>query len=118
MDEPSDCLCPRYCRAIEILGKRWTCLILSALMGGPRRFSEIEHAVPGIGGRMLSERLKDLEVHGVIERHPQPIAPARTVYRLTAKGHELRPVIREIQAWADRWESVAQDRETAVIAGS
>jgi DNA-binding HxlR family transcriptional regulator len=106
MGEETDCLCPRYCRAIDILGKRWTCLILRVLLLGPRRFTEIEHAIPGIGGRMLSERLKDLEAHGIVVRQVYPETPVRIEYCLTEKGYALHRVILEIQAWADRWDGV------------
>lgn len=104
MDASQDPLCPKFCRAVDILGRRWTCLILSILFDGPRRFCEIEHAVPGIGGRMLSERLKVLERHCIIERRVFSESPARVEYSLTAKGHGLRPAIQAIETWADRWE--------------
>lgn len=107
MDLDTDCLCPRYCRAIEILGKRWTCLILRVLLLGPSRFSEIEHAVPGIGGRILSERLKDLESHGILIRSVYPDTPVRIEYQLTPKGYGLHSVVLEIQAWADAWDEAA-----------
>jgi DNA-binding HxlR family transcriptional regulator len=103
-DHPHDCLCPKFCRAVDILGRRWTCLILSILLEGPRRFSELEHAVPGIGGRMLSERLKALEAAGIVERRVQTGLQTRIAYQLTDKGHGLKPAIREIEAWANRWE--------------
>ncbi|HZT96025.1 MAG TPA: helix-turn-helix domain-containing protein [Chloroflexota bacterium] len=100
----SEELCPRYCRAIEILGKRWTCLILSILLQGPHRFSELEHSVPGIGGRMLTERLKDLESHGILKREARSESAGRVEYSLTSKGYGLRRVIAEIQKWADEWD--------------
>ncbi|HEV3309095.1 MAG TPA: helix-turn-helix domain-containing protein [Chloroflexota bacterium] len=117
MDQPGDALCPKFCRAVDILGRRWTCLILSILLEGPHRFSELEHAVNGIGGRMLSERLKVLEAHGIVERQAHAGAPARVEYRLTAKGQSLRPAIREIEVWADRWEPslVVVDLATAAV---
>ena len=105
MHQESECLCPKYCRAIDVLGKRWTCLILSILLQGPRRFSELEHSIPGIGGRMLTERLKDLELHGIVERLACQTPSGRIEYALTAKGSALRRVVSEIQVWADEWES-------------
>ena len=114
MDEPHDCLCPKFCRAVDILGRRWTCLILSILLEGPRRFSELEHGVPGIGGRMLSERLKALEAYGIVERRVQAGSPNRIEYNLTAKGHGLKPAIREIEAWADLWEPSAVGATLAI----
>jgi DNA-binding HxlR family transcriptional regulator len=114
MYQEDDCLCPRYCRAIDVLAKRWTCLIVSILLQGPRRFSELEHSIPGIGGRMLTERLKDLESHGIVERQVGPPATARVEYALTSKGDALRRVIHEIELWADQWDSTAT--EAAVTA--
>ncbi len=104
MDARPDLLCPNYCRAIDILGKRWTCLILSVLMDGPRRFSELEQAVSGIGGRMLCERLRDLTEHGIVETSSIDGSPSRVRYGLSPKGRELRSVVREIERWANRWE--------------
>ena len=112
MDLPNEELCPRFCRAVDILGRRWTCLILSILLEGPHRFSELEHAISGIGGRMLSERLKVLEAHGIVERHVSDGSPTRIEYALTAKGLELRPAIREIEVWADRWEPLPANSAT------
>lgn len=76
-------------------------------MQGPRRFTDLEHSVPGIGGRMLSERLKDLEAHGILERMNNSEGGVRMEYGLTAKGYGLREVIASIQQWADAWEQLA-----------
>lgn len=78
-------------------------MILSILLDGPCRFCELEHSVPGIGGRMLSERLKTLERHGIVERHAAGGPRTRVDYRLTPKGYGLEPAIHAIAAWADRW---------------
>ena len=118
MDQPNESLCPRFCRAVDILGRRWTCLILSILLEGPHRFSELEHAVPGIGGRMLSERLKVLEAHGIVERRVHAGGTARIEYSLTAKGFGLRPAIREIEVWADRWEPAPASVGTGLSAAA
>src|SRR5918996_703583 len=61
--------CGLYHRAIELVGKRWTGAILLVMMGGPLRFSEIRALVPDLSDRLLSERLKELEAEGVVERH-------------------------------------------------
>ena len=98
-----DELCPRYQRAIDIVGKRWTCLILRVLLSGPRRFGYIEDVVDGLSARMLSERLKELEACGIVERRVYPETPVRIEYRLTERGRDLAGVIEELGGWAERW---------------
>jgi DNA-binding HxlR family transcriptional regulator len=95
--------CPKYEEAMSLLGKRWTGLILRALLSGCDRFGSIAAYVPGLSDRVLSERLKELEAEGVIERRVHAETPVRIEYRLTAKGEELRPVLEAVQTWADRW---------------
>jgi len=96
-------MCPRYEHAIQLLGKRWTGLILDALMGGSRRFCELTATVEGLSDRVLSDRLRELELEGVIERVVYPQIPVRVEYRLTEKGHDLKPVVDAIHTWAQRW---------------
>ncbi len=96
-------MCPRYEHAIQLLGKRWTGLILDALMGGPRRFCELTATVEGLSDRVLSDRLRELELEGVIERVVYPQIPVRVEYRLTEKGRDLKPVVDAIHIWAQRW---------------
>lgn len=96
--------CPRYHEAIELVGRRWTGAILAVLLdGGSLRFSEIAHAVPEISDRLLSERVKELENRGLIERTVYAGPPVRVEYSLTAMGRQLEPVIGELKAWARRW---------------
>ncbi|HLJ61492.1 MAG TPA: helix-turn-helix domain-containing protein [bacterium] len=96
-------ICPRYRRAIELVGKRWTGGIIRALMDGPRRFSSLLDAVPGMHDRVLSERLKELEAAEVIRRRVYAETPVRIEYELTEKGRELEKVVEEMQRWANRW---------------
>jgi DNA-binding HxlR family transcriptional regulator len=96
-------ICPRYRRAIELVGKRWTGGIIRALMDGPQRFSSLLDAVPGMHDRVLSERLKELEAEDVIRRRVHAETPVRIEYELTEKGRELEKVVEEMQRWADRW---------------
>jgi DNA-binding HxlR family transcriptional regulator len=84
----SEHLCERYQHAIEILGKRWTCLILKVLVDGPLRFNELATRLSVVSDRMLSERLKELEHEGIVERRVYAETPVRIEYRLTAKGAE------------------------------
>ena len=96
-------MCPRYEHAIQLLGKRWTGLILDSLMQGPRRFCELTAAVEGLSDRVLSDRLRELELEDIIERIVYPQIPVRVEYRLTDKGHDLKPVVEAIHDWAEHW---------------
>lgn len=98
-----DDMCPRYQRAVEILGKRWTALIIRTLLTRPRRFSDITTIVSGLSDRLLSERLKELEGCSIVERRVFADTPVRIEYVLTAKGRELEQVVEAIQRWADCW---------------
>lgn len=105
----SEQICVRYQHAIEIIGKRWTGLILKVLMAGPLRFNEIAEQLEVISDRMLSERLKELEIEGVVERRVLPEAPVRVEYALTEKGRALAPVIQAIECWSDQWINAEQE---------
>ncbi|MFF5996233.1 MULTISPECIES: winged helix-turn-helix transcriptional regulator [unclassified Lysinibacillus] len=95
-------LCPRLAKAMELIGKRWTALIIYQLLGGPQRFNAIEAALP-ISGRLLSERLKELEKEEIVERKVYSEVPIRVEYSLTEKGRFLEGAIREIENWAQKW---------------
>jgi DNA-binding HxlR family transcriptional regulator len=97
-------VCPHFHAAIELLGRRWTGAIVSALTEGPLRFGELCKAVPGLSDRLLSQRLRELEEAGVVEREVEPGTPVRVRYSLTEKGADLRPAISELRAWARRWK--------------
>lgn len=100
---PNNHMCPRFEHAIQLLGKRWTGLILDTLMHGPQRFCEMTAAVDGLSDRVLSDRLRELEMEGIIERIVYPQIPVRVEYRLTAKGRDLQPVVEAIHHWAEAW---------------
>ena len=95
--------CPYYHQAVELIGRRWAGVIVRALLGGRSRFSDIARAVPDLSDRLLSERLKELEAAGIIERHVIPKTPVRIEYELTDKGRALAPVVEAISMWADQW---------------
>src|SRR5699024_5245369 len=95
-------LCPRFEKAMEILSKRWVGLILSELLAGAKRFSEMESDLP-ISARLLSERLKLLEREGIIKREVYSEFPVRIEYTLTEQGRCLAPGIREIKRCAEGW---------------
>lgn len=96
-------LCPKVESAFELLGKRWTGLIIHVLMEGTKRFKEISDIIPGMSDRMLAERFKELEAAGIVARHVYPETPVRIEYCLTEKGKALEPVIREVKQWAEKW---------------
>lgn len=95
--------CRLYQKAIELIGKRWTGVIIMVLLDGPRRFNEIAERLEGASDRMLSERLKELEATSILERCVYPETPVRIEYRLTEKGKALAPVIDAIQQWGHEW---------------
>jgi DNA-binding HxlR family transcriptional regulator len=90
--------CP-IARTLDILGDRWTMLILRDLFFGRRKFSEFLEHSPGMPTRMLSERLKALEAHGLIERRVYSAHPLRAEYHLTERGRSTEPVIEAIVLW-------------------
>ncbi len=96
-------VCPHFHAAIELIGKRWTGAIVSALTEGPLRFAELARAVPGLSDRLLSQRLRELEQEGLVERQVEAGTPVRVTYSLTQKGAELRPALAELKSWAKRW---------------
>lgn len=95
--------CPLYHRAIEIVGRRWTGVIVRALLTGSTRFGQIRAAVPGLSDRLLSERLKELESEGIVERDVRPETPVRVEYHLTPKGEALAGIVAATSAWAEQW---------------
>ncbi len=97
------CCCHKYHHAVELIGKRWTGAILIVLLDGPLRFSEIGQLVPDLSDRLLSERVKELEGHGILERRVIDSTPVRVEYGLTDKGRGLEPVIRSLKSWANDW---------------
>src|SRR5579859_3108152 len=81
---------------MEIIGNKWTALILRDLFTGPKRFCELEKSVGHINPRTLSQRLDDLEAHGIISKQSFAEVPPRTEYTLTQKGHDLMPVLKQM----------------------
>lgn len=94
----------QFQRAIELIGKRWTGAVIRALLtGSPARFNHLLMGIPGISDRVLTERLRELEMEGLVERLVDPGPPVRVSYRLTARGRALSPVIASVDAWAADW---------------
>lgn len=95
-------ICPKFEKAVSIISQRWIGLIIYQLLSGPQRFSFLEATV-GISGRVLSERLKDLENEGIVKRDVFPETPVRIEYSLTEKGQSLEPIMKEISKWSQTW---------------
>jgi DNA-binding HxlR family transcriptional regulator len=96
-------LCPRFHRASELIGRRWTGAIVYVLLESRCRFAALRAAVPGITDRMLSRRLQELEDEGIVARTVVPETPVRVEYALTKKGRELAAAVEAIARWAERW---------------
>jgi len=94
--------CP-VAMAAEVLGTRWTLVLLREMVAGSCRFNELRRGVPRMSPALLSKRLKDLENAGVVTRHPVKGELATFEYRLTDAGRELKPVIDAIGCWGQRW---------------
>jgi DNA-binding HxlR family transcriptional regulator len=108
MNPVHDETCAVACCA-EIIGAKWTALIVHDLSEGPRRFSELERACPGISPRTLSERLHKLEEEGIVLRRSYPETPPRVEYELTDKGAALLPIIAAMREFGHGWLVHAPD---------
>lgn len=96
-------MCPKYEVAMDIIGKKWTGLIIRVLMDGPKRFKDIKSQIPEMSDRMLTERMKELESVGIVKRNVYPETPVRIEYSLTDKGNSLKSIIHAIQDWSEQW---------------
>jgi DNA-binding HxlR family transcriptional regulator len=94
--------CP-VAMAAEILCTRWTVVLLRELMAGSTRFNELRRGVPRMSPALLSQRLKELEAAGIIERQASDTEPGVFEYRLTDAGQELNPVVEAFGIWGQRW---------------
>ena len=92
----------QYCgaaRALDVVGDRWTLLIVRELLFGPRRFTDLIDGLPGVSRNLLTERLRALERDGIVSREELPAPAARQVYELTADGRELADAMIPLVAW-------------------
>jgi DNA-binding HxlR family transcriptional regulator len=94
-----DTHCRAFQLAIDVLKRPWSAVILNLLQDGPLRFSEIAAGARGVGDKVLSARLKDLEARELITRHVEPGPPVRVAYELTKKGHAFDRVAEAIERW-------------------
>src|SRR4249919_1418337 len=89
-------------RAFDLLGKRWTGVLLGTLRGGPVGFRALARAVPGISDSVLSDRLRELTEAGLVARTVEEGPPVSVTYDLTGAGRELLPALEQISRWAER----------------
>ncbi|WP_309646362.1 helix-turn-helix domain-containing protein [Phenylobacterium sp.] len=94
--------CP-VAMAAEVLGARWTIVLLRELVAGSTRFNDLRRGVPRMSPALLSQRLKDLELAGIVRRDPAPGEPGAHEYRLTEAGNELGPIVDAFGIWGQRW---------------
>lgn len=118
-DEGTGGCCPRYHQAVELIGRRWTGAIVAVLLAedGPRRFTELRVAVPGLSDRVLSQRLRELESEHLVAREVHAGPPVRVAYALTDKGRDLAPVVRALERWGQRWMECAETGAVGATAG-
>lgn len=91
--------------AMEIIGNKWTALILRDLADGPKRFCEFERSLTGISPRTLSQRLDYLETTGVINKVSFVESPPRCEYSLTEKGRDLLPILKQMAVWGEKYHA-------------
>jgi DNA-binding HxlR family transcriptional regulator len=100
-------------RALDVIGERWTPLIVRELLLGPKRYTDLIEGLPGIGTNVLATRLSDLQAHGIIEKHVLPPPAPATVYELTDSGRALAPVLRELRTWGSRYGPAPEPGDVA-----
>jgi len=93
--------CP-VARTLELVGERWSLLIVRDLLPGPRRFQDLQASLPGVPPNVLSDRLKTMEEHGLVSRRFYSEHPPRAEYALTSRGKELGIVVGALAAWGSR----------------
>ena len=93
--------CP-VAKTLEVIGDRWTLLVVRDLLAGTRRFQDLLESLPGIAPNILSDRLKLMETHGLVERRLYSDHPPRAEYTLTDKGKELGVVVGALATWGSR----------------
>lgn len=101
---------PDFHSAIELIGKRWTGVILQHLLTGPHRFNELRDRIPRITDAMLSQRLKELEQAEVVERQVTVARPVEIRYTLTPIGTTLEPVLAAVLTWSKEWAAAHRSK--------
>ncbi len=102
MERSYNQFCP-VAMAAEVLCSRWTVVLLRELLAGSTRFNDLRRGLPRMSPALLSQRLKELEETGVVERRPVPGEPTIHEYALTDAGRELQPLVESFGKWGQRW---------------
>ena len=111
-DEPQNATAPEPCaahitcsieKALDVLGGKWTFLIIRDLFDGTRRFGELRQSLCGVSPKTLSARLRDLEKKNIVERRAYATIPPTVEYSLTEKGRSLKPIIKAMEIWCAQW---------------
>ncbi len=92
-------------RTLQVIGSKWTLLILRDLFHGTKRFGELRRSLGHVSPKTLSERLRDLEAQGLVTRKVYAEVPPRVEYTLTEKGRSLGEIIDAMRRWGERWHS-------------
>ena len=106
-------LCPRFHFAAELIGRRWTGAVLYLLLQAPAGFAQLREAIPGINDRMLSERLRELESEGLVERAVLGGVPVRVRYSISPKGRALGKALEALAGWSEKWVTLAHAKAAA-----
>ncbi|HEX5401022.1 MAG TPA: helix-turn-helix domain-containing protein [Pseudonocardiaceae bacterium] len=110
--------CPTR-QLLDALSDKWLCLVMSALMDGPQRYSELGRTIAGVSQKMLTQTLRTAQRDGLVERTVTPSVPVRVDYQLTALGKDLAPVVHAIKDWAeanmDRIDAARTDYDTQTV---
>ena len=117
-DRRTPAVCAQFHHASELIGRRWTGAIIYVLLRSRCRFAMLREAIPDITDRMLSERLQELELEGIVERTVIPEIPVRVEYSLSVKGRELASAFDAISVWAQKWVSLVPSEVPAAAARS
>lgn len=99
-------------RALTIVGAKWTLIVLHDLMDGPKRFGELQRLIPSASAKMLTERLRELEQHGLVTRTVFPEVPPRVEYALTEAGRTVWPIVRSLDRWGQELSTAGAARRS------
>lgn len=103
-------LCDRFHETVELVGKRWTGAIIFMLLASPRRFADLRDGIPAVTDKMLSDRLRELEREGIVDRKVFAETPVRIEYSLAETGRALAKAFEALTEWADEWLALPSER--------
>ncbi|WP_119673878.1 winged helix-turn-helix transcriptional regulator [Deinococcus sp. RM] len=95
---------------VSVIGGKWKAVAVYHLLGGPRRFSDLQRRMPGVTQRILTLQLRELEADGLVHREVYPQVPPKVEYSLTPLGQTLEPIVRAMLAWGETYRQREQDQ--------